>query len=280
MDLSPSPRIDSNGDRDWRALFSRFEAIAVVANSPAVDLDDVRRRCPAATLYVFFNSAFRVVEGRFDQDALLVARSGNYGASIVRDGDIHSIVRRFEPSRFHGVVNLRAAGWETLEDVEKLKPIKATHLDLVADFQDAYTAGKAASSGFAIAVWLSKLDLGLPIYLAGFTGTRSEKWKVFDAHDWTFEQVALRLLVRKGSLSPLEGDRLSAPPSLERIGAIVPSATAEEIALVASEVLSDRVDNLGYFIDRLWSITKIARFFNTLVAYTNPKKRQRMAKRR
>lgn len=266
---------NADGRVDWPTFFRSFEAIALVANSSAADLVQFAERCPAETLFVFFNDVTRVLHGRFDRHAILVTRSGRSGSAVVRKNKIGSIVDRFHPERFYGVINLRTLDIELFDSAESLSSFTSARLDLIDFSANAYPAGKTPSSGFAIAVWLHAMALERPIFVSGFTGVRTERRKVFDSHDWTFEQIALRLMARKGQLVAPAHDQLAAKPGLDRLQAIVPEATVGDIMIAAAEVLSDRVNNLAYFVDRLWTVTKVARWVSTALAFVRGRRQDR-----
>ncbi|MBA3447450.1 MAG: 3-deoxy-manno-octulosonate cytidylyltransferase [Pseudaminobacter sp.] len=260
---------------DWPAFFRCFEAIALVANSAATDLDQHVGACPPNTLFIFFNDVTRVIRDRFDRHAVLVARSGLNGSAIVRKNKIDGLVNRFDPERFQGVINLRTLAIEQFDPPESLVAFTFARLDLIEFFARTYPAGKTPSSGFAVAVWLQTMALERTIFIIGFTGMRTERRRVFDSHDWTFEQTALRLMARKGRLIVQARDHLAAEDGLARIQETIPDASLEEIAMVAAEVLSDRVNNLSHFIDRLWTVTRVSRWISAALAFVTGRTQDR-----
>ena len=119
-----------------------------------------------------------------------------------------------------------------------------------------YPEAKVPTTGFAMALWLSELELPGQIVLAGFTARRSEKWKVVSVHDWTFEQVFLRLFVQSGKLSIHGGIPESAYIELANR---FPNISRADISMVAADVLSERLGNAQADIDKLISLTNIIR---------------------
>ncbi|MGO8565350.1 hypothetical protein ACC743_38945, partial [Rhizobium ruizarguesonis] len=66
-------------------------------------------------------------------------------------------------------------------------------------------ARRDLSDRIEIGEHLCQIKVTGKILLDGFSAKRSEKWKVFDVHDWTFEQIFLRLFARMGSISMVGG---------------------------------------------------------------------------
>lgn len=256
---------------DWRALLSRFSHIVLVANSEAVNLPELRRDMPETALFVFFNKVYKVLSEPFSGNALLVARSGTMGANIVHRRETSDVLKFFPNPGFLGILNIRVEAGERLSPPADFGSAPAGHLDLASYFTDFYPAGKLATSGFAMALWLSELQVPGRIVLAGFSARRSERWKVFSIHDWTFEQVFLRLFSRLGKIEIVGGAQASSFAGLAKRFPDVPPA---EIALVAAEVLSERLENTDNQIDRLMSITKGLRSLDNFFRRLKPKTRK------
>ena len=146
--------------------------------------------------------------------------------------------------------------------MEKVTPSSAFggvptgHLDLTDDFADFYPSNRLPSTGFALAVWLCELGLGQKILLAGFSARRSEPWRLAQIHDWTFEQVVQRLLVRSGQLTIAN---VATPRSYAAIMERFPNIPAANISLAAAEILSERLENANAEIDKLISTTRVNR---------------------
>ena len=187
---------------DWRPLFASYSVIALVANSDEIDIDALRASLPEDTLFVFFNKVYKVLDKPFDGNALLAVRSGTGGPNILsRRGELDHVTSYFRSDRFLGIMCMRAGTVEKITPASAFGGVQTGHLDLADYFVDFYPSDHLPSSGFALAVWLCELDLERKILLAGFSAKRSGRWKIFDIHDWTFEQVVQRLLVRSGRLT-------------------------------------------------------------------------------
>lgn len=256
---------------EWKALLSRYSHIVLVANSDAVDLAKLRRDMPDTALFVFFNKVYKVLSEPFRGNALLVARSGTMGANIVHRREVGDVLKYFPNAGFLGLLNIRVDAGEGLSPAADFEGAPVGHLDLAEYFSDFYPARKLATSGFAMALWLSELQLPGAIVLAGFSARRSEKWKVFSVHDWTFEQVFLRLFSRLGKIVIIGGAEASSYAGLAKK---FPGVPAAEIALVAAEVLSERLENTDNQIDRLMSVTKGLRSIDNFFRRLKPKTRK------
>ena len=255
----------------WKALLSRYSHIVLVANSEAVDFERLRSELPETTLYVFFNKVYKVLDEPFVGNAVLVARSGVMGANIVHRREVTDVLRFFGGDDFLGIVNVRVAAEENFSEESRFEGAKTRHLDLTQILGDLYPVGRIATSGFALALWLADLQLPGKIVLAGFSAKRSEKWKVFDVHDWTFEQIFLRLFARMGTISMMGGVDASPYSALAKRFPQVPPV---EIAMTAAEVLSERLDNANGQIDRLMSVTKSIRAIENFFRRFKPKTRK------
>ncbi|MBB3914069.1 3-deoxy-manno-octulosonate cytidylyltransferase [Rhizobium fabae] len=255
----------------WKALLSRYSHIVLVANSEAVDFERLRSELPETALYVFFNKVYKVLDEPFVGNAVLVARSGVMGANIVHRREVTDVLRFFGGDDFLGIVNVRVAAEENFSEESHFEGAKTRHLDLTQILGDLYPVGRIATSGFALALWLADLQLPGKIVLAGFSAKRSEKWKVFDVHDWTFEQIFLRLFARMGTISMMGGVDASPYSALAKRFPHVPPV---EIAMTAAEVLSERLDNANGQIDRLMSVTKSIRAIENFFRRFKPKTRK------
>ncbi|MBB3133566.1 hypothetical protein FHS26_001270 [Rhizobium pisi] len=255
----------------WKALLSRYSHIVLVANSEAVDFERLRSELPVTALYVFFNKVYKVLDEPFVGNAVLVARSGVMGANIVHRREVTDVLRFFGGDDFLGIVNVRVAAEENFSEESRFEGAKTRHLDLTQILGDLYPVGRIATSGFALALWLADLQLPGKIVLAGFSAKRSEKWKVFDVHDWTFEQIFLRLFARMGTISMMGGVDASPYSALAKRFPQVPPV---EIAMTAAEVLSERLDNANGQIDRLMSVTKSIRAIENFFRRFKPKTRK------
>jgi hypothetical protein len=252
---------------DWRPLFASYSAIVLVANSDSVDIDALRASLPEDALFVFFNRVFKVLDRPFDGNALLVARSGSGGANIVRRREVANVVGYFPSDRFLGIMSVKASSHEKVATTSDFGGVPTGQLDLAGYFADFYPPDHLPSTGFALAVWLCELDLGQQIVLAGFSGKRSYRWKMFDAHDWTFEQVVQRVLVRCG---PLTVASAAAPHAYAALTKRFPDISPADISLAAAEILSERLENANKEIDRLISVTKVNRSMQKFIRSLQP----------
>lgn len=243
---------------DFLALVGRHPAIVLVANSQAADVAELRRTMPGDALFVFFNDVTRVLGEPFDRPAILVARSGKDGPAIVRKNKIGGILGCFAPGALQAVVDLRCGTRENFVPAEAFGFPKVVFLDLTEFFRTRYTAMKTASSGYAMAAWLASQGLRSEIHGCGFTGRRSEKWKVFDVHDWAFERIALRLFETSGRLH-LQPSSIFDPSAIEALSRQFPEIERTRFVEIGYEVLAQRIEHTDMFVERLWSVTKVGR---------------------
>jgi hypothetical protein len=253
---------------DWRPLFAPYSAIVLVANSDGVDIDALRASLPGDALFVFFNRVYKVLDRVFDGNTLLVVRSTVGGPNlVVRRREVADVVGYFAPDRFLGIMSLTASSQEKVTPSSDFGGVQTGQLDLAGYFADFYPPDHFPSTGFALAVWLCELDLGREIVLAGFSGKRSDRWKMFHVHDWTFEQVVQRLLIRSGRL-------MTAPTAIPHAyGALIkrfPDMSAADISLAAAEILSERLENTNKEIDRLVSVTRVGRSIENFIRGLKP----------
>jgi hypothetical protein len=253
---------------DWRTLFAPYSAIVLVANSDSVDIDALRASLPGEALFVFFNRVYKVLDRVFDGNTLLVVRSTVGGPNlVVRRRELADVVGYFASDRFLGIMSLRASSQEKVTPSSDFGGVPTGQLDLAEYFADFYPPDHLPTTGFALAVWLCELDLGREIVLAGFSGKRSDRWKMFHVHDWTFEQVVQRLLVRSGRL-------MTAPAATPHAyGALMkrfPYMSSADISLAAAEILSERLENTNKEIDRLISATRVGRSIDNFIRSLKP----------
>lgn len=258
-------------DEGWRAFFSRFSDIVLVGNSYLADPATLASMFPPSTLFVFFNKVYKVLDSSFDRTSLLVARSGSMGANIVYRREVSDVLRYFPKDRFEGVLNIKAAPSERFSPIADFAAANAFHVDLAPRLEGRYPADKIATSGFALIMWLQDLGIRSNIVLAGFSGKRSEKWKVFDVHDWTFEQIYLRLCARHNKIAIVDN---SATARALMLSKCLPEVPRDHIFQEMFEVLSERLDGANSQIDRLMSITKLHRSLDTWFRRFRPKTRK------
>ena len=253
---------------DWRAIFAAFSQIVLVANSDAVDIAGLQRQYPTGTLFVFFNKVYKVLDAPFPEHALLISRGSPRGANIVYRREVGDVVKFFPKDRFLGIMNIRLNAEEKLNTTEDFENTPTGHLDLAGFCNDFYPEDKLPTSGFAIALWLSDQKLPGTIVLAGFSARRSQQWKVVSVHDWSFEQVFLRLFARVGKISIHGGVANNAYAALARRFPDIPSS---EISLAIADVLSERLGNANAEIDKLISLTNVIRDIDNFFRRLKPR---------
>jgi len=260
-----------HGEPSWRGFFSGYSNIVLVANSEEVDIENLKLEFPNNTIFMFFNKVYKVLDGPFDRPSVLVCRSGMMGANIVHRREVPEVLKYFDRESFLGVINIAISPEERFSPAEAFGGVGVKHLHLAPVLSEFYPERKLPTTGFGLAMWLRGLGIPASIHLAGFSSKRSEKWKVFDVHDWTFEQVALRLFHRSGDIalmpSPSENPYISFQNSF-------PQFTQMEIAMTANEIVSERLLAVNSMIDRLMSVTKILRFFDNSFRKIRPKTRK------
>jgi hypothetical protein len=277
MDRQPSHVVDQqpaslpNSPEGWAGFFGRFDRVVLVANSDAVEIAALAARYGEGTLFVFFNKVFKVLDAPFDRPSLLIARSSHAGANIVYRREVGDVLRLLRGEQFHGIANLRAGEKEVFSPVEDFKGARVGYLDLVPVFLDFYPETHVPTSGFALAYWLTEAHPALPIVLAGFTARRSATWKLFHDHEWTFEQIVNRLLVRSGRLT-MDGSGTGG--RWDRIAERLPDVTPADVALVSAEVLSERLEGTNMAVDRLLSLTRLQGRVSGFLRSLKPKTRK------
>lgn len=237
--------------------FEGYGRIVLVANSDAVDVATLETLDDGSTLFVFFNKTYKVLDRAFERPCLLLARSSPAGANIVYRREVEAVTRFLVGPRFKGIVNLKAGAAERFSEPSEFGGHAVTHLDLSKAFEGFYSPSHVPTSGFALALHLLDVASAPDVVLCGFTARRSARWKLFHDHDWTFEHIVLRLLARSGRLRMVQGGGGeeaggNAPAILSRF----PEMKAEEVALVSSEVLSERLEGATVAIDGLLKVTR------------------------
>lgn len=268
---------DATGADRWRAFFAPYSHLVLVANSDEVDMASLQESFGEGTLFVFFNKVYKVLDGTFHRPALLVSRSGMMGANIIHRREAAEVLGHFAPAGFLGILNVTIGNQERFSPAAEFGAGPVAHLDLEPVVADLYPPRMVPTTGFGLCLWLDGLDLPASITLAGFSSRRSERWKVFDIHDWTFEQVVLRLIFRKGRIDLRGRDRHDPYAALARH---LPGVTPDEILRTADEVLSERLSGLSRMVDRLMSVTKPLRYVDELFRKLRPKTRKQKFLRR
>ncbi|PST23860.1 3-deoxy-manno-octulosonate cytidylyltransferase [Mesorhizobium plurifarium] len=252
----------------WRSLFSKFSHVILVANSDQVDVKELQAEYPHTAVFVFFNRVYKVLDKQFSGHSLLISRAQPRGANIVYRQEVADVVKLFAPQEFLGIMNIRLAANETLNTSSDYLGTPTGHLDLTGFCADFYPEAKVPTSGFAMALWLVDQALPAKIILAGFSAKRSEKWRVVAVHDWTFEQVFLRLFARAGKLTMHGG---IATNSYASLASRFPELPAAEISSTIAEVLSSRLSQTDAQVDKLISLTGAFRSIDEFLRGLRPK---------
>ncbi|GCA52214.1 hypothetical protein KGO5_04679 [Sinorhizobium sp. KGO-5] len=252
----------------WRALFSRFSHVVLVANSDEVSVKELQEEYPETALFVFFNKIYKILDEQFSGNSLLISRAQPRGANIVYRNEVADVVKLLASQKFLGIMNIRLAEIERLNTSADYLGTPTGHLDLVGFCADFYPKDKVATSGFAMALWLVNQSLPAEIVLAGFSAKRSDKWRVVNVHDWTFEQVFLRLFARVGKLT-MHGSRPA--NSYMTLASRFPELPAAEISATIAEVLSLRLSQTDAQVDKLISLTNAFRSIDEFLRRLKPK---------
>lgn len=277
---NPGPENSGNqvfhtqGADAWREFFNRYSHIVLVANSEALDPQSLRTEFPGDTLFVFFNKVYKVLDDSFPGHAILVARSGMMGANIVHRREVDEVLKFFTSNKFLGVLNIRTAPEERFSPVGAFNGATVLHSDLETLMSGHYPPDKIPTSGFALVAWMQELQLQRKIVLAGFSGKRSARWKVFDVHDWTFERIYFRLLAQKGIITSAEH---GGPSRFDLLKLHFPDTKSEEIQAAVNDALASRLDHALTLIDGLMSLTKWQRALDQAFRKARPKTRKQRA---
>lgn len=265
-------------ETDWIEFFSGFDPIVVVANSEAQALETVRKSVPKTALFVFFNRADRLLTTSFAGNSLLITRSNQAGSELVYRGQVDLVAQKLSPPGFRGFLNLKCADFETLQNPADFSGHAAGALDLSGYLAGFYPTDHTASSGFAIAIWLSEKVTATTVVVSGFTGLRSETRKLFLIHDWSFEQTALRLMQASGRLSYAGSNP---PTRYQGLARHFPAIEDPSVIYATLETLTERLENAEKLIDRLLSVTSLQRRFSAWLKSVRPKTRkQRLLQKR
>ena len=270
-DAGPRLPQRSADQKDWVEFFSRYAQIVLVANSDEVDIALLEQRFPDRALFIFFNKVYKVLDSEFRRPALLASRSGMMGANIVHRREVPEVMRHFPSGNFAGILNITIGNDERFSEPAEFGGARVTYLDLESTVSHFYPQGAVPTTGFGLCIWLHDLKLPATITLAGFSSRRSARWKVFDIHDWTFEQVVLRLLARKGEIEIMGFTATDYYAALPRH---FPQFSTAEIASTVDQVLSDRLSYMSSIMDHLMSVTKPLRFLDDVFRKHRPKTRK------
>lgn len=231
-------------------------------------MKELQEEYPGTALFVFFNKVYKILDEQFSGNSLLISRAQPRGANIVYRNEVADVVKLLASQKFLGIMNIRLAEIERLNTSADYLGTPTGHLDLVGFCADFYPKDKVATSGFAMALWLVNQSLPAEIVLAGFSAKRSDKWRVVNVHDWTFEQVFLRLFARVGKLT-MHGSRPA--NSYMTLASRFPELPAAEISATIAEVLSLRLSQTDAQVDKLISLTSAFRSIDEFLRRLKPK---------
>ena len=273
MSASRLPQASDPTSDEWAEWFTSFDRILLIANSE----DVVRAALPEGddrVLHVFFNRVFKVLDEPFDGPSLLVARCSGAGPNLVYRGEVDAVLQLLSPAGRYGVLQLRASESERFGPDEAFGGTQVSRLDLAGWFDGIYPRGDIPTSGFALVTWLLDRAPSARLELHGFSARRSSRWKLFDDHDWTFEQIALASLEAAGRIVRVGKGDADWPLGnyLERQGI----GTLD--AALAARVLSERLRGTNLMLDRVWSVLKPMRWIDDRIRALKPQTRkQRIA---
>lgn len=270
---APSTAALSSAD-EVAAFFAAFPVVVLVANSDAIDLPRLQAAYGPDALFIFFNKVYKVLDRPFEDSCLLVARSGPAGANIVYRREVADVLRLVNGPRFRGVLNIRGGTREAFSDRAAFGLDRVGHLDLAPTVADFYPSTHVPTSGFALALFLAERCPASRVALAGFTARRSTRWKLFEDHDWTFEQIVLRLLFRTGRLEVAPGSPGASNSPFAAIAGRLEGVSAADVGLVANEVLAERLAMANSAIDRLLRLTRLQDRFDGWLKGWKPKTRK------
>ena len=262
---------------DPRAFFARFDSIVLVANSPAAAEILTESGLGKNPLFIFFNKVFRIIDRPFEGNSVLVSRSSPVGSSLIYRKELPSVLRLLDGPNFQGILNIKANAGELLSPKADFGRDDVANLDLVDFTRALYPQDKRMpSTGFALAVWLAHLKLGVPIRLAGFSGMREDSWRVYDVHDWTWEQIVLQLFYSKGLL--VDAAAASRAWPVEGLLSQFDGITPADFQRTASQVLSERLGGANRAIDLVFRTIKPQLAAAEFIRKLRPKSRKAKAR--
>ena len=274
--MSPAPPTgtDAPDAPAWNEYIAARSRIVLVANGGSTDVAALLRE-PPGTLFVFFNRAFKVLERPFPRRSVLCVGCTPGGPNLVykrEQGRVLALLsaERAEGKPFEGVLQVRARSDDAYAPDEAFAPHPVARLDLAPTMAGAYPPGLKPTTGFALACWLASLGTEARIVLHGFDATRSDRWKLFRDHDWTFEQMALCALAAAGSIERTGASEWPMEAFLDRF---VPGATLPPAAM--ARVLSDRLSGVEVTLDKVWSTLRPVRAVDEAWRALRPRSRRR-----
>lgn len=246
---------------DFQSLLESYEAVAVIANSDAVDLPAIAETMPESTIFIFTSHSGKIMRQGFKRDSAVIHRMHNKDICVARLKHLNRLAQHLPPQTVKGEVGffsdfVNAPGRQTNAGHKPETPLPVIDMnDFVAEF---YSSGLLASTGFVLALWLAYNITRSKVYLCGFTGVRGDRLPNSTIHDWTLEQTVLRIFYRTGRLLRYEdkdkpSDRLSRLQ--ERFGPIPDF----DLAMIAHDVNATEISNSESAIALLWSANRFLR---------------------
>ena len=260
---------------DPRSFFAPFDSVVLVANSRDAAQALTSGALGERPLFMFFNRVYRILSQPFEGDCVLISRSSPVGASLVYRKELDDVLALLKGPKFHGILNVRARDAERLSNPEDFKGNDVAFLDLAPWSHKMYPAGRRMpSTGFAISLWLAEQKLGIPIYLAGFTGVREAGWRVFDAHDWGWEQIVLHIMHKKGLLHDAGVGKTADTWPVEAMVEHFEEITHDDIQWAAIETLSHRLGGTNRVIDHIYSALRLQLAVRDFFRVVRPRSRK------
>jgi hypothetical protein len=249
--------------RDFEALLSSYEMVALIANSESVDIDVITSTLPEKTLYVFFTGCAKILSRPFEKDAVLCHRLVAGGTRFLKSqkhfDKAYSLFTRHLKAEIGVIADRGVSEGSPGLAAPRQSPLMPQTLDFDHAFGPLYPVDRMPTTGFAVAVWLAEKIPHATICLCGFTGAAGLQFSMYTEHDWTFEQIMLQLFVKRGRIRRFE-EKLSEPAgSFARLQSRFPEFSEATIALVATNVLANRFTGMERQVAKLWSKTKLER---------------------
>jgi hypothetical protein len=248
---------------DFETILSDYEMVALIANSESVDISRIARTLPEKTLYVFFTGCAKVLEQPFGRDAVLCHRLVAGGTKFLKSqkhfDKAYSLFTNGLKAEIGVIAERSGANAAAALPAPRKSELVPYTLDFDYTFGTLYPADRSPTTGFALALWLAEKAPSANVCLCGFTGVAGLQFNMYAGHDWTFEQIMLQLFVKKGRIRRFE-DSLSEPAgTFAQIHNRFPEFSEATIALVATNVLSNRYTGMERQVAKLWSKTKLER---------------------
>lgn len=247
----------------FETILADYEMVALIANSEAVDIDAITRSMPARTLYVFFTGCAKVLSRPFEHDAVLCHRLVAGGTRFLKSKKHFDRAYSLFSKPLKAEVGMLASpgvpdGTPPLPAARSSTLVPYT-LDFDYTLGHIYPVKRVPTTGFAMAMWIAETMPTAQVCLCGFTGVASLNLSMYAEHDWTWEQILLQLFVKKGRILRFEDALSEAAGSYARIHARFPEFSEATVALVASNVLTNRFTGMERQMAKLWGMTKLQR---------------------